>query len=90
VSSQPKASRYTCKDVARQATAFLENQLPAAQNILIWRHLEGCADCRTYIEQMAVVRDSLRKLPEPQMPDERRKKLLARLRKVTRDSGDAT
>ncbi len=74
----------TCQDVARQATEFLENRLRAPASITIWRHLEGCADCRIYLEQMATVRDSLRQLPGAKMPDEMRGKLLERLRRVTR------
>jgi predicted anti-sigma-YlaC factor YlaD len=84
VPKQGNANGCTCQDVARQATEFLENRLPAAASVAIWRHLEGCADCRTYLEQMAVVRDSLHKLPEAKMPDAMRDKLLKRLRRVTR------
>ena len=83
--SPAKASGYTCKDVAKRATLFLENRLPAAENLLVWRHIEDCAGCRTYIEQMALVRDSLHKLPEPKMPDAMRKKLLRRLKRVARE-----
>lgn len=89
MSQQGKASDYACRDVTQKATDFLENRLPSATNIAIWRHLEACADCRTYLEQMATVRDSLRKLPDAQMPEAMRKKLLARLKKVTRDGGAA-
>ena len=77
--SQRKAAGYNCEQVAKQATEFLENRLPAAVNIEIWRHLESCADCRTYLEQVALVRDSLRKLPEREMADAMRRKLLKRL-----------
>jgi anti-sigma factor (TIGR02949 family) len=84
VSQQGKASGCNCQDVARQATEFLENRLSSAANVAIWRHLDGCADCRTYLEQMATVRDSLRKLPDAPMPDDMRRKLLERLRRVTR------
>ncbi len=79
MSLQSKTAGYTCGQVTTQATEFLENRLPAATNIDIWRHLEACADCRTYIEQLALVRDSLHKLPVPEMPVAMRKKLLARL-----------
>ncbi len=85
---QPKISGYNCRQVAAQATGFLDNRLPAAANVAIWRHLDGCADCRTYIQQMALVRDSLKKMPAPKMPDATRKKLLQRLARMARDSGD--
>jgi predicted anti-sigma-YlaC factor YlaD len=86
LSPQSQAAGCTCQQVAKQATAFLENRLSSAVNVDIWRHLEACADCRTYLSQLALVRDSLRKLPVPAMPDDMREKLLARLRKM-RDSG---
>ena len=82
-----QADGCTCQDVAHQATEFLENRLRADASIAIWRHLEGCADCRTYLEQIATVRDSLRQLPGVTMPDAARKKLLERLRRVTREKG---
>lgn len=87
MSNPGNANGSTCQEIARQATEFLENRLPSAVNVAIWRHLEGCADCRTYLEQMAVVRDSLHKLPDAKMPDNMRNKLLERLRRVTRGEG---
>ena len=89
MSSQRQTAGYTCEQVAKQATEFLENRLPAATNIDIWRHLEACADCRTYLEQLALVRDSLHKLPEPAMPDDMREKLLKRLGRMARGSGES-
>jgi predicted anti-sigma-YlaC factor YlaD len=86
LSTQRTSAANTCKQVAQQATEFLENRLPSVANIDIWRHLEACADCRTYIEQLALVRDSLHRLPEPEMPDETREKLLQRLGRMARSN----
>jgi hypothetical protein len=88
LSNQQKASGYTCYDVVKQATEFLENRLPSAQNIEMWFHFNSCAACRTYILQMILVRDTLRKLPSPAMPDLMREKLLQRLSQLARDRGD--
>jgi anti-sigma factor RsiW len=84
VPEQPKAAEITCRELARQATEFLENRLPAAVNLEIWRHLEDCPGCRTYLEQLALVRDTLRKKPEARIPDGVRQKLLKRLGRMAR------
>jgi hypothetical protein len=52
--------------------------------------LEGCPGCRTYVEQLALVRDTLRKKRDAPMPDELRQALLKRLRRVARGGGAAT
>jgi hypothetical protein len=88
LSNKQKASGYTCHDVVKQATEFLESRLPSAQNIEMWFHFESCAACRTYILQMVLVRDTLRKLPSPAMPDLMREKLLQHLSRIARDSSD--
>lgn len=59
----------TCQEVARQATEFIESRLPADACAAIERHLQSCAACRTYVDQLKLVRDSLRKLPDPPTPD---------------------
>lgn len=86
--NQRKAVATSCRELVRQATEFLEDRLPAATKVEIWRHLESCAACRTYVEQLALVRDSLRGLPVPEMPDRMRKLLLRRLARLARESDD--
>lgn len=86
--TQRKAGGIPCQELVKQGTEFLENRLPAASKVEIWRHLESCASCRTYVEQLALVRDSLRNLRVPQMPDRMRKKLLQRLARLARDTDD--
>jgi predicted anti-sigma-YlaC factor YlaD len=83
-----KAGAITCRELVKQGTEFLEDRLPAASKVEIWRHLESCASCRTYVEQLALVRDSLRRLRNPQMPDRMREILLRRLARLRRDSDD--
>ena len=56
----------TCQALTRQATDFIENRLPAASQAAIERHLLSCNACKTYIEQLRLVRDSLGKLPGAQ------------------------
>lgn len=86
--TERKAGRVPCRELVKQGTEFLEDRLPAASKVEIWRHLESCASCRTYVEQLVLVRDSLRDLQVPQMPDHMRKKLLQRLARLARESDD--
>jgi hypothetical protein len=86
VPSQHNAHGFTCQEVSEQATAFLENRLCAVSMNGMWRHLEFCSACRTYVEQLTLVRDSLRKLPRTTMSDRMRKDLLLRLARMARDT----
>jgi anti-sigma factor RsiW len=56
------ASGYTCQEVARKATEFLEDRLPTASRDATARHLQNCNACRVYMQQLVLVRDSLRRL----------------------------
>ena len=75
--------RLTCKQAAKKATEFLEGRLAASSHARFVRHLEACSACRTYVEQIALTRDSLHKLPGPAMPGRMRKALRERLAKHT-------
>jgi hypothetical protein len=86
---QKNASIYTCQEVAEHATEFLEHRLPVASTNEIWLHLESCVACSIYVQQLALVRDSLRKLPGPTMSDRMLKQLLQRLARIARESGDS-
>jgi DNA-binding FrmR family transcriptional regulator len=76
---------YRCRDVARHATEYIERRLSAATHADISRHLESCADCRTYVRQIVLVRDSAGKLPGSVMPEGMRRKLAQRLARVSRE-----
>jgi anti-sigma factor RsiW len=84
---QRKKRGITCQEVASLATEYLEDRLPVASHKRILRHLESCAPCSTYIEQLTLVRDSLRKLPDPVMPDDVREHLFQRLARIARERG---
>lgn len=67
----------TCQALARQATEYIESRLAADVCNAIEQHLQSCSACRTYVEQLKLVRDSLRKLPDPP-PDSTRNALTER------------
>jgi hypothetical protein len=73
------AGGATCVQVARRVTDFLEERLAAGPKADLLRHFETCVTCRTYAEQMALVRDCLKILPGASMSDNTRKRLMARL-----------
>lgn len=52
-----------CRDVAKQATDYLEDRLPLYRKICIGLHVASCADCRSYVKQIDLVSSALRGLP---------------------------
>lgn len=65
--SKPRESdSITCQALARQATEYLEERLAAPSHAEIENHLQTCNACRTYMNQMRQVRDSLRQLHDTQ------------------------
>lgn len=88
VADSRNSNSLTCQDVARQATEYLENRLAAAARAAIEQHFAACGTCKTYVDQLRLVRDSLRKLPEAQ-DDAKRNELTERFVRTLRDNKDA-
>jgi hypothetical protein len=63
-SSQRIHTGLSCRDVAEQATDYLEDRLPALTTIRIGLHLTSCVGCRSYVMQIVLVSSSLRNLPK--------------------------
>jgi anti-sigma factor RsiW len=75
----------TCREVVELVTEYLDGTLPADERKALERHLEGCAGCTAYIEQMrAVVAVAGAGAREP-LPDELEKRLLAAYSELKRD-----
>lgn len=53
----------SCRDVTDGTTAYLDNHLSILTKIRVGFHLAFCADCRAYVKQVALVRDTLALLP---------------------------
>lgn len=70
----PRAG-LTCKEATRQATLFLEGRLHAADAAAVEAHVASCESCRLYVDQIALVRDALRRLPGESPSEALRKKL---------------
>ena len=53
----------TCYSAKRQSTAFLDKRLRARENARIAAHLNECAACAAYFEQVGSLRSGLNALP---------------------------
>ena len=42
----------TCKEVAENATEYLEKAMPRRERLGIWGHLRVCPNCRAYLRQL--------------------------------------
>lgn len=58
-------SGLTCRDVTDRVSEYLDDRLPMLTKIRVGLHLASCADCRTYVTHIMLVRDTLARLPKP-------------------------
>ncbi|MCI0428794.1 MAG: hypothetical protein L0Z46_12320 [Nitrospiraceae bacterium] len=65
--SQWIPSGLTCRDLAEQATDYLENRLPVFTKIRVGLHVASCAGCRSYVMKIGLVSTALRSLPKPHL-----------------------
>ncbi len=42
----------TCREVAEQATEYLEKAMPRRERLGVWAHLRICPNCRAYLRQL--------------------------------------
>jgi|CXWL01.1.fsa_nt_gi predicted anti-sigma-YlaC factor YlaD len=62
--SQWMQSGLTCRTVSGFASEYLDDHLPMLTKIRVSLHLVSCADCRTYMKQMALVCEVAASLPK--------------------------
>jgi putative zinc finger protein len=55
----------TCREVTDRVSEYLDERLPMLTKIRVGLHLASCADCRTYVTQIVLVRDTWIRLPKP-------------------------
>lgn len=53
----------TCRDVAAQASDYIDRALAWRSRLALALHLRMCAACREYVRQLTLVAGSLRRLP---------------------------
>lgn len=61
----PAGPEMTCREVAERASAYLDEHLKEAIKVRMAGHLNTCAGCRAYVDQIASVQEILRSLPVP-------------------------
>lgn len=52
----------SCREVAAQSTAFLDRRLTPIARAQVDSHAARCFPCRTYIEQLALIRTALTRI----------------------------
>lgn len=56
-------SELTCREIANGVTDFLEGRLSPGINMKVRDHLASCTGCRTYVRQIALIKDTIALLP---------------------------
>ncbi len=63
--SQWIASGLACRDIADRTTDYMEDRLPILTRVRVGLHLASCAGCRTYVKQLALISETVKRLPQP-------------------------
>jgi len=58
----------TCKEVAENATEYLEKALPRRARFGVWTHLRICPNCRAYLRQLLQTIALARRAAASEMP----------------------
>ena len=72
-------SGLTCRDLTDRASEYLDDRLPILTKVRVGLHLASCADCRTYVKQIALVCETLEGLPKLYPPPINRLRLRQQL-----------
>ncbi|CAI8743160.1 zf-HC2 domain-containing protein [Pseudomonas brassicacearum] len=59
----------TCKEQVARSSDYLDGQLSFRERLMVRHHLMFCPNCRSFIRQMRLMQATLRKLPQPPIPD---------------------
>jgi anti-sigma factor RsiW len=70
----------TCQELVELVTDYLEGHLPATERARFERHIAGCPNCRTYLEQMRQTIRALGALSEEALAPATRAELLEHFR----------
>jgi predicted anti-sigma-YlaC factor YlaD len=78
------SSDLSCKEFVEIVTDYLEGKLSQEEKALIDAHLASCEGCCTYLEQMQQTIRYLGELPDEEITEEARNKLLRAFREWNR------
>ena len=79
----------SCRELVELVTEYLEGRLPAEEHARFERHLDDCAGCRVYLEQMRQTIRALGHLGEDSVQPAARNRLLRLFRDWKRGPGSA-
>jgi predicted anti-sigma-YlaC factor YlaD len=61
------AGGLTCRQIVAHTMDYSDERLPIVARIRAGLHLASCADCRVYLRQIALIRETIARLPK-QLP----------------------
>jgi anti-sigma factor RsiW len=76
VSAQRLGETMTCREFVELVTDYLEGRLPPAERERFEAHVEICAGCRPYLNQMRATLTALGHIPEETISGQARTELL--------------
>ena len=82
--SRPVEHGYSCQEVVELASEYLEGAMSTEQMTRFELHLNLCDGCSGFVEQVRATVAMARVLPEEEIPDDLRGRLLAAFRDWTR------
>jgi anti-sigma factor RsiW len=62
-----KRRGIACTELVELVTAYLDDELSAADRLRFDAHLAGCEDCRTYVAQFVQTLNALGALPREEL-----------------------
>ena len=75
-----RKAELTCQEMVELVTDYLEGALSPRDHARFERHIDGCENCTTYLEQMRITIRVLGRLPRETMPEPARDALLGAFR----------
>jgi hypothetical protein len=77
---------FECKDVAEEASNYLNKDLPWRKRLGLWLHLMYCSCCRNYLQQMKQAISAFTTLRPQEKSDTDTKSLAAKLRELNQEN----
>ena len=81
--TQTQAEQLSCQELVELVTAYLEDALSEDERTQFEQHLDACANCRVYLEQMRTTIELVGRLDADSLAPEAERELLAAFRDWT-------
>lgn len=70
----------SCRELTDLVDEYIDGRLGIWDRLRFQFHIRMCPICHDYIEQVRMTRSALGRLPEPEMPEEVQREMLAHFR----------